>query len=348
VRIEPSLDRGRLQHLLWKQYGLTVTGLTFVPYGMDSWSYIATCRDGNRVFVKLARSLAGTAAAGSVIPLIAALAGRRVPVPRPIARLDRGFLSAFEGYEVQVLEYIDGHNLENETAWPDGLYGRLAAVVAAVHTSTGAVRHLVQRTDDYELPFLRHLVEIVTVIDAGGPLPAGDGPALTRLRELVAPRVPELQQAFGRLGQLRDLARERETDQVLCHTDIWGSNLIQADAGTLYLIDWNGALLGPPEHDLFMFAGTVFFPAGRFRWFLERYEAAFEPVRLDPRTFGYYFYRRNLEDLAGFVGSIAEGRIEAFEPTETLAIVERLLASLPLLGGRIDHVAEVLGKARRD
>lgn len=346
MRIEPSWDKGGLQELLLEQYGLTVTGLTFVPYGLDSWGYVAECRDGSRAFVKLSRPLAGPAA-GPEIALMAALADRLVPVPRPIARLDRGFLSAFDGFDVKVLEYIEGHNLEGETAWPDDLYGRVADVVAAVHSSTSVVRHLVQRTEDYELPFLRPLVVTVAAIAAGGPLPAGDDPTLVRLRELVVPRVAELQRALDRLDALRDLARERHPDQVICHTDIWGSNLIQADAGTLYLLDWNGALLGPPEHDLFMFAGTVFFPAGRFGWFLERYEAAFEPLRLDPRTFGFYFYRRNLEDLTRFVGSIAEGRIEALEPTETLAVVERLLASLPFLGGRIDHVAEVLAQTRR-
>ena len=345
MRIEPTLDSVSLMELLRGQYGLAATGLTFVPFGMDSWSYVAACGDDQRAFVKLVRPSSALGAGVSEMPLMAALAERAVPVPRPIARRDGRFSSAFNGYEAQVFEYIEGRNLENETAWPDELYGRIADLVAAVHASTSAVGPLVKRVEDYELPFIGPLLETVAAIEAGAELPAGDDLTLARLCELVIPRGPELRRAVGRLEELRDRARERDSDKVVCHTDIWGSNLIQATDGTLYLLDWNGALLGPPECDLFMFAGTVFFPADRFDWFLERYEAVFRQVLLDARTFGFYFYRRNLEDLAALVASIAERRTDALGSAETLAVAGRLLASFPRLEARIDHVADVLDKA---
>ena len=59
-----------------------------------------------------------------------------------------------DGYEVQVFEYLEGRSLEDETAWPDDLYARVAATVATVHRSTSAVRHLVARAEAYDLPFL--------------------------------------------------------------------------------------------------------------------------------------------------------------------------------------------------
>ena len=346
MRTEPTLDKVKLVELLGDEYGLAVSGLTFVPFGMDSWSYVAALRDGSRAFVKLVRPSPSTAPGGWEIPLMAALAERQVRVPRPIARRDAAFLTAFDVYLIQVFEYIEGRNLDAETAWPDDLYGRLADLVASVHASTSALGPLVERVEDDELPFLRSLVETLAVIEAGGALPAGDDPTLVRLRELVIPRGPELRRAIGRLEELGNRARERDFDMVLCHTDIWGSNLIQAEDGTLYLLDWNGALLGPPERDLFMFAGTAFFPADRFGWFLERYEAAYRAVHLDAGTFGFYFYRRNLEDLASLVASIAEGRTDALGPTETLAVAERLLASFPRIEGRIARVSEVLGRVR--
>ncbi len=94
-----------------------------------------------------------------------------------------------------------------------------------------------------------------------------------------------------------------------------------------------------------MFAGTDFFPADRFGWFLDRYEAAFRRVRLNAKTFGFYFYRRNLEDLASFVGSIVENRREAMGPNATLGVVADLLAELPRLEARITHVRSVLDRA---
>jgi spectinomycin phosphotransferase len=347
MRTEPDLNQSRLLELLRDRYLLEVVRLTFVPYGTDSWSYAAACRDGRRAFVKLSRRLPSTDATASEIPLLAALAAGLVPVPRPIARSDGGFVSDLDEYDVQVLEHLEGRSLEDETAWPLDLYAQVAETVAAVHASTSAVRHLVKRVERFELPFLQSLADILTVIEAGGPLPAGDDSTLAGLREMMVPRTREIRVAMDRLEDLRDPARARDSDEVLCHTDIWGSNLLRSDDGTLHLLDWNAALLGPPEHDLFMFAGTGFFPADRFGWFLDRYQRAFRRVRMDPETFGFYFYRRNLEDLAGFVGSIVEGRMEAMGPAETLAVVAGLLAELPRIEGRIGHVTDVLGGERQ-
>jgi spectinomycin phosphotransferase len=345
MRTEPDLNQGRLLELLRDRYLLGVDRLTFVPYGLDSWSYVAACRDGSQAFVKLSRRFPSTNATSSELLLLAVLAARQIAVPRPTADRDGGFLNAVDSYEVQVLEYLAGRSLEDETAWSDDLYAQVAEIVAAVHASTSAVRHLVERVERYELPFLHHFAETLTVIEAGGVLPAGDHPTLATLREMVTPRTRDLRVAMGRLEDLRDLARVRDSEWVLCHTDIWGSNLLRSDDGRLHLLDWNGALIGPLEHDLFMFAGTDFFPADRFGWFLDRYEAAFRRVRLDADTFGFYFYRRNLEDLASFVGSIAESRMEALGPDATLVVVADLLAELPRLEARIGHVTDVLGKA---
>lgn len=342
MRIEPDLNQSRLLELLHDRYLLEVVRLTFVPYGLDSWSYVAACRDGSQAFVKLSRRVPSANPTPSEVPLMAALATRQVAVPRPVADRGGGFLNAVDGYEVQVLEYIEGRSLEDETAWPDDLYAQVAETVAAVHAGTSAVRHLVERVERYELPFLAPFAETLTVIEAGGVLPVGDDPTLATLREMVIPRARELRVAIGRLEELRDLARVRDSDEVLCHTDIWGSNLLLSDDGTIHLLDWNGALLGPPEHDLFMFAGTEFFPADRFGWFLDRYETAFRRVRLDADTFGFYFYRRNLEDLASFIDSIAEGRVEAMGPDAMLGVIAGLLAELQRLEGRIEQVAGVL------
>ena len=145
-----------------------------------------------------------------------------------------------------------------------------------------------------------------------------------------------------RLEQLRDLARAKPTDEVLCHTDIWGSNLILDDDGALHLLDWNGARIAPPEADLFMFAGTSFFPPDRFGWFLERYEAVIGRVGVDPDRLGFYLYRRDLEDLALFVDDIVAGRTDLMAPAATLTIIAELLDEIPRLEGHIERARAVL------
>lgn len=345
MHTEPDLDPGVLADLVRDRYRLDVERLEFVPHGIDSWSYVAILRDGGRAFVKMVRQVRPdrTPVFGEELPLLAALADlRRLSVPRPCPDRDGRYVNRVDGFEVHVLEYLDGRNLAGEHDWPDALYARVAEVVAAVHASTDAVRSLVSRAERYELPFLPDLADRVRGLEDGRDFPAGDDPALTELRGLIAPTAAALEAAIGRLQQLRDQARGRRAESVLCHTDIWGSNLLLSDDGTVHLVDWGGALIGPPECDLFMFAGTGFFPADRFGWFLDRYEAAFRPVQLDADVFGFYFHRRNLEDLADFVATIADGKTDGVAATDILGFVVGLLAELPRLEDRIGQVRRVL------
>ena len=344
MRTEPDLDKGRLIDHLRERYRLPVERLDFVPFGLDSWSYVATDDHGGRAFVKLTGQGPSARAAASETSLLAGLAAAGVPVPRPIPDRDGGLVGAFEGYEVQVLEYLEGGNLEDETAWPDDLYGKVAELVAAVHASTPRVRSLGPRTEDYELPFLPGLAAALAAIEARVRPPRLDDPSLTAFRELMLPRTGEIRAAIDRLERLRDRARSgsQPADMVLCHTDIWGSNLILDESASLHLLDWNGARIAPPEADLFMFAGTSFFPPGRFGSFLRRYEPAVGRVDLDADRLGFYLYRRDLEDLALFVDDIVAARTDLMAPSATLAIIADLVQELPLLDDRIERARAVL------
>src|SRR5664280_3528750 len=95
MRTEPDLNKSSLLECLRDCYLLEVARLTVVPYGLDSWSYVATCHDGSRAFVKLPRRAPSTDATASELPLQAALAAGLAPVPRPMADRHGGYLNAF-------------------------------------------------------------------------------------------------------------------------------------------------------------------------------------------------------------------------------------------------------------
>jgi hypothetical protein len=111
----------------------------------------------------------------------------------------------------------------------------------------------------------------------------------------------------------------------------------------LYLLDWEGALLAPPEHDLFFFAWDDRF----WEIVLPRYERAFQPVCLDGATFGFYFYRRNLEDLAEWVRRILyEGNGEAQDRADLQGIAEDCISGWPYLEKTIAGIEAKLSQRR--
>jgi hypothetical protein len=107
------------------------------------------------------------------------------------------------------------------------------------------------------------------------------------------------------------------------------------DRGALYVLDWEGAWLAPPEHDLFFFAWDDRF----WDLFLPRYERAFHPVRLDSATFGFYFYRRNLEDLAEwFVRILYENNSEEQDRQDLQWVAEDCISGWPYLEKTIAQI----------
>ncbi len=102
---------------------------------------------------------------------------------------------------------------------------------------------------------------------------------------------------YVKLKGPQGLARAIGKEKVLCHTDIHGDNLIMDRQGNLHILDWEGAILAPPEHDLFFFAWEDRF----VDVFLTNYEREFGQVSLNGDVFGFYYYRRNLEDLTDWL-----------------------------------------------
>jgi spectinomycin phosphotransferase len=335
VRTEARIDRDALAAFVAARYDAQIGSLEFVPVGVDSWAYAVRDRVGRpRLFLKL---FAGETSyvglpRGAEFPLLLALGEPgRVTVPRPVPGRDGAYLGTFDRFAVCAYEYIEGRSLKAETVWADTLYARVADTLAAIHASTDSVRDLVPRTERYELPFVEPLLETVGRLEVGRSGDAGDV-----LREVLVSHADEVRTAVQHMEQGRDVIRGRAREPVLCHIDFIGSNLMLGDDGELSVVDWDGAMLGPPEADLFVFAAPSFYPSDRFGWFLERYQRAGGRTDIDGDALAFYLRRRHLEDLAGFVDNVVVGNSDEMTIEESLELVRWIVEDLPALERRID------------
>jgi hypothetical protein len=163
-----------------------------------------------------------------------------------------------------------------------------------------------------------------------------------QLRDVLLPRKEEILNRLNRLKDLQKMAKNQQKEMVICHTDLHGENLMLDNMDNLYILDWENAMIAPSEHDLFFFAGYDSF------WdvFLPNYQRVFGPVNLNHDVFGFYYYRRGLEDLADWIirilrsgGSDTQDRADLEEIEDclgglsyvekTLVVIEERLEDLP-------------------
>jgi spectinomycin phosphotransferase len=294
MRIEPTFDHNLLIDVLRHSYGLSVEQLTFVPKGEVAYSYTVTCTDGIQDYLKVLDDtrLACTSASrfDFYLPLTDKLYAEGVfrYLSHPIRTLDGALYTAFDGQPLILFNFIDGENPDEATLHTPAVWQRLARHVATIHNSVSRVAADCPYTETFVIPFETALLDGLYALDS---ITESDGEGRLALRDLLLPHQKAILGYLAQLHALAERARVLNPPLVLCHTDIHRMNLLLNATGDLYILDWEGAMLAPREHDLFMFTGDHF-PA-----FLAEYRRWVDSAPLHAELFGFYFYRRNLEDL---------------------------------------------------
>lgn len=148
-------------------------------------------------------------------------------------------------------------------------------------------------------------------------------------REASGAQVSRLLERADRLGPILS---DREAPAVICHGDPHLGNVLTGPGeDAVWLVDWDDAVLAPPERDLMFVLGGVlaFAPvtAHEQAWFFEGYGAA----DVDGDRLTYYRYVRALEDLVDPATWVLDtGRPEP-ERLEALAIVRGVLSPTGLV-----------------
>jgi len=298
MKFEPILDKPALMETIQQVYGCRVSSLTFLPEGMVGYHYIADRADGKRTFVTVLPNnhLASLQARrlDFTLALTTRLYERGLFTAQPaVCRTLDGKLKAdFQGQPLIIYEYIAGGNLGLAWPYPPEVLTGLGRLTAQLHRATVDIGMDVPYVEQFRLPFEEPLRACLVELDQ---VPDDARPGKVELREFILPRRDTLLRLLARLHELGELAQALNPPKVLVHTDMTPYNILRTPHGELFIVDWEGIMLAPAEHDLFIFAGEG------FATLLAEYIRLAEKPRLHPELFAYYFHRRNLEDIAEFI-----------------------------------------------
>ena len=285
-----GLPDERVAGALAAGWGLAVDGLAHAPVGFGSHHWRATA-GADRWFV----TVDDVARAGAAGRLAAALAtARRLCdaglgfVVAPVATRTGAVLHRVGAvWAVSLFPHVEGAT-HPWGAYP-GRAERLAVLdlVARLHRSPAALRAGAV-ADDLALPERDGLDAAVA-----GRAPAGEpGPFAAPARDLLAARAGAVRGALGRYDDLAAAVLARPDRLVLTHGEPHRGNTISTAAGPV-LVDWDTALVAPPERDLWsMTAEDARIPAD--------YEQR-TGIAPDPDALAFYRLRWGLTDISLYV-----------------------------------------------
>ena len=337
MRTEPVIDKTALVETVRREYGLHIERLTFVPVGWVAHCYIADCAGGERYFLKLCGDSGQIPTAASdlnfYLPLTWQLCSKRIlpHIAYPVKTRAGQFTFRFENHLLILFDFIAGKTVGFD-GLSDEILEKLARLVGILHKSTSQIEVEHPFYERFDIAFENDLVNSLDVLSG---ITSGDRNGKQELRNLLLPRKDEILTHLHRLKELQSLARATGKEMVVCHTDLHGENLMMDDQGNLYILDWEGAMIAPPEHDLFFFA----WDDRSWDLVLPNYEREFGPVSLDSNVFGFYYYRRNLEDLTAWVVRILYyNTSEEQDQADLRGIVEDCISGWPYLEMTIRNI----------
>ncbi|MBA2754857.1 MAG: phosphotransferase [Chloroflexia bacterium] len=340
MRDDPGLDFGAISSTLRDHYGLGTVSATFQPVGHDpNASVFEVMADDGRAYFLKVRSGPVHEPGLLVTTTLTALGIPNVLAPIQTATGDLWCpLAGVNGRTVVLYPFIRGQNAAS-TGLTDDQWRTFGLTLRTIHdlgTSDPGVRAGLGH-ETFALPSAALVRRLSRVI------------AESRFDDGIAERfagwwrseTDRIERLLARAGTLGQALRSRSLDAVLCHADIHAANLLIADGGAIWLVDWDGPTIAPRERDLLFVVGSRI-----AREVLPREEDLFfegyGPIQIDPAALAYFRYERIVEDLGEFGKSVL---LSSHLSDETRAGEAALAASFFGPDGDVDR-AEIVPRRR--
>jgi spectinomycin phosphotransferase len=330
VKTPPDdLDDSTIVRCLHVAHRFDIESLAHSAVGFGSHHWLATGRGGEMLFVTLddlhaKRRDADDTTDAVFLRLAAAFAAvhdlqndaQLEFVVGPIAAPDGTTLQRLtDRYSLVVHPVLTG-----TSAGEDGRYDSadgpraVLALLVELHGAT-AVAALYARTDDFVVPCRDALGRALAELER----PWRTGPYAEPARELLAAHADGVLRLVDHYDHLVEAVAPTLARGVITHGEPHASNVMLTASGPR-LVDWDTALVAPPERDLWMLAGED-------DSVLPAYTAA-TGVEIDDRALDLYRLWFDLAEIGGYVALFRETHAETADTAESwLNLVEFLQPS---------------------
>lgn len=249
---KPQLADELIVDSLLQNYGLQVTEVTFLPIGNDatSWVYQLVDTTATSYFLKVKSTKPHEPAL--VVPRL--LKNRGVnQIAAPLPTVNQTLWSTAADFALILYPFIEG-----DTGMEKGLtpsqWSEFGAVLRQIHTTIPSdVELSTMKTESFICPFRQTVLHLQLRINHGDVR----DPVQAELAQFWRNHQDEIDHLVRRTEELGESCRAIAAPQVICHADIHTANVLIANNGQLFIVDWDETLLAPVERDLMFIGGTV-------------------------------------------------------------------------------------------
>jgi aminoglycoside phosphotransferase (APT) family kinase protein len=312
--------------VLLEQWHLEVAGIDFIPVGDSAYSYRVKGQPNSSYYLKIVdqRMAAGRRTAahmGFSLPIQRRVANLHLaevnaPLPQPTLT---GALHATHGpFLFALYTFIHGETLADAYPMSPSLIRQIGQALAALHTvQLPKALQLQSPQDNLTAPFDADLLTDLAALEA---ISSHDALYLQRLREITWPRREQIRAFLAHSQEYASKAQQIAVSSVVCHGDPWGGNMILAPPGQLTLLDWESAVMAPPERDAFIYLGYL---GAEFTAFNAGYRMIrSEPMQWHADWLVYYTYRRHLRNLAHWLHNLLHEPLDEAQRDNDVTMIE--------------------------
>ncbi len=197
-----------------------------------------------------------------------------------IAATNGQYIIEDKGAYYMLFEWIQGNDLFKDDLTKSEV-GDLTGFVSALHNFP-LDQSLMRREISLDIEFLDALEAF---------LESGIVNSREEVQTIIKPLISRLRSGVSRLREMAPSLLGKDYQQVLCHGDAHGGNLMRTRKG-LMVIDWEDLSIRPIEGDLYVFRYEPF-----FKDFIKRYRDLNPCFDIDEELMNFYQLRRVLIDL---------------------------------------------------
>lgn len=296
-----SADMSQFQAILAEKYGIKAKEMAFIPVGDSAYSYAVTGVNGNKYYLKLFdhqndRQTRSLQRLTSILPLTQRFYDEGIfrNTAYPLQNKHLSVTTEQGKFTIILFNFIEGSTLAEAYPFSKEILERLGKTMASIHK---LIKHIEPGTafiDCFDISFEPDLRKCLSILEKPHTM-TGD---IKILQEQVLTRKQQITSILTQLPELRGRGMEQNKNEVWCHGDLWGGNLIQR-GNELYVIDWESACIAPPEFDLFNHLGSD------YRTLFTAYQRHMaQPIKLDADLLRFYFYRHHLRNLTDWLKNI--------------------------------------------